>query len=75
MEPPTNPWRFRSLLRVMLLIEWCELRRELDKAGRRLERELYPDRWHQASGRERQLYEQALKRVNAAFDTLERQVT
>lgn len=49
------------------------MRRELDGARRRLARELHPDRWQQASPRERHRREEALKRVNAAFGVLRRQ--
>ena len=45
-------------------------RRDLDMARRRLVKELHPDRWHSASLRERNAREEALKRVNAAYDTL-----
>jgi len=48
-------------------------RREQDGARRRLARELHPDRWQQPSPRERHRREEALKRVNAAFDVLRRQ--
>lgn len=49
-------------------------RRELDQARRKLVQELHPDRWHHASTKERKAREEALKRVNAAYDTLKRQV-
>ena len=45
-------------------------RRELDRARRRLVRELHPDRWHNARPEERKAREDALKRVNAAHDAL-----
>jgi hypothetical protein len=45
-------------------------RRELDKARRRLVQEMHPDRWHHASVFERTAREEALKRVNAAYDVL-----
>lgn len=48
-------------------------RGEQDGARRRLARELHPDRWQQASPRERHRREEALKRVNAAFGVLRRQ--
>jgi preprotein translocase subunit Sec63 len=49
-------------------------RRDLDRARRRLVQELHPDRWQQASPSERRLREEALKRVNAAYDSLRREV-
>lgn len=45
-------------------------RRDLDKARRDLVRELHPDRWHSATPQERRAREEALKRVNAAYDAL-----
>lgn len=45
-------------------------RGELNKARRELVRRLHPDRWHAASASERSLREEALKRVNAAYDAL-----
>ncbi|HRN87898.1 MAG TPA: J domain-containing protein [Hyphomicrobium sp.] len=45
-------------------------RRELDSARRKLVKELHPDRWYSASPRERKSREEALKRVNAAYDSL-----
>lgn len=47
-------------------------RRELDQARRRLVQQLHPDRWHHASVKERRAREEALKRVNAAYDLLKR---
>lgn len=48
-------------------------RRELDRARRRRVQELHPDRWHTASPKERHAREEALKRVNAAYDLLKRE--
>lgn len=48
-------------------------RRELDRARRRLVQDLHPDRWHSASPKERHIREEALKRVNAAYDLLKRE--
>lgn len=45
-------------------------RRDLDKSRHRLVKELHPDRWHNAGPRERNAREEALKRVNAAYDAL-----
>jgi hypothetical protein len=44
--------------------------RELDRARRSLVQMLHPDRWHNASIQERSAREEALKRVNAAYDAL-----
>jgi len=49
-------------------------RRQLHLARRRLVQELHPDRWHHAGVQERKAREEALKRVNAAYDMLKRQV-
>lgn len=48
-------------------------RSELDKARRHLVRELHPDRWHSATPEELKGREEALKRVNAAYDALRTQ--
>jgi curved DNA-binding protein CbpA len=45
-------------------------RRELERARRRLAWDLHPDRHRGASLHERKAREDALKRVNAAFDLL-----
>lgn len=49
-------------------------RHDLDRARRHLVAVLHPDRWQQASFLERHLREEALKRVNAAYDSLRREV-
>lgn len=49
-------------------------RHELDQARRKLVLELHPDRWHSSSPQERNAREEALKRVNAAYDLLKRQL-
>jgi hypothetical protein len=49
-------------------------RRDLDRARRHLVQLLHPDRWQQASFRERHLREEALKRVNAAYDSLRQEI-
>lgn len=51
----------------------CFTRRELDRARRRLVQELHPDRWHTVNPKERHAREEALKRVNAAYDLLRRE--
>lgn len=45
-------------------------RRELDQARRRLAKELHPDRWHVAEASARRNAEEALKTVNAAYDSI-----
>jgi hypothetical protein len=45
-------------------------RRQLDRARRRLVAKLHPDRWHSAGPAVRRAREEALKRVNAAYDLL-----
>lgn len=50
-------------------------RRALDRARSRLARDLHPDRWHKVSPQERGTREEALKRVNAAYDMLRKQAT
>lgn len=49
--------------------------RELDRARRALVRELHPDRWQSVNSQELAAREEALKRVNAAYDVLRRQMT
>lgn len=45
-------------------------RRNLDRARRRLVKELHPDLWHDAKPSARRAREEALKSVNAAYDAL-----
>ena len=45
-------------------------RRNLDRARRHLVKELHPDLWHDAKPSSRRAREEALKRVNAAYDAL-----
>lgn len=45
-------------------------RRELDQARRRLAKELHPDRWHGAEASARRNAEEALKKINAAYDAI-----
>ena len=45
-------------------------RRQLDQARRRLAAQLHPDRRHNAAPLVRRAHEEALKRVNAAYDRL-----
>jgi curved DNA-binding protein CbpA len=45
-------------------------RRELDAARRRLVRHLHPDHQHGARASVRRAREDALKRINAAYDNL-----
>ncbi|HKZ96108.1 MAG TPA: J domain-containing protein [Hyphomicrobiaceae bacterium] len=68
LEPPANPARF------IFGISLKFTQRELDRARRRLVQELHPDRWHNAGTHERKAREEALKRVNAAYDVLRREV-
>lgn len=50
-------------------------RRQLDAARRKLVRKLHPDLWQHASPAVRRSQEEALKRVNAAYDQLRAAVT
>ena len=45
-------------------------RRDLDRKRRRMAQDLHPDLWHSAGPHERKAREEALKRVNAAYDVL-----
>jgi hypothetical protein len=49
-------------------------RRQLDLSRRRLVQALHPDRWHNAPVAERKAREEALKRVNVAYDVLRREL-
>ena len=45
-------------------------RKSLDRARRRLAKKLHPDLWHNTKAEARSAREEALKRVNAAYDSL-----
>ncbi len=73
-EAPEAEWSGDALdglsAREILGVGYTFTKRQLNAARRRLARELHPDFLQNASGAVRRAHEEALKRVNAAYDEL-----